>query len=230
MGAEWGLYAAVGLLIFVLVLGGSTGARFTYLIQLCLLPFFPFAAAVLGRSIRPRFWGLGFLLFSVVWASGLTVRTDLKPGSPESMHWANDVALLRTAKRPFAQSDFNLDLTARGLPVYDSGLSLDFKDSITAAGWKARLFPDTAALRQRYLAWVGRCRQVVADPATDMVVVNPESDLYFPDLLNLGYRKTGAIPCYYPQTGFPQKWVCSVQDVYVRNGIPGVGQIAGIDR
>jgi hypothetical protein len=199
------------LALFVFLLGGASGGRFTYFTQLAALPFLPFAAAVFHRLLRPRLLGLALLLACAAWAGRANPDPDFKPGSACASNWRALDALVGQAKRPFVDSDLDTCLSARGLPIHSTGMCTWFRDATQARGLAARLFPRAGEMAARYQAWITQGRAIVADPATDLVIVSTQSPLYFPDLLSRGYVKVLESVAQYPQTGG-----ATVLEVYAR--------------
>lgn len=200
-GWEWALYGAFGTVLFVFLLGGATGGRFTYFIQLAALPFLPMAASIFSRLLRPRLLALGLLLACAAWAAKLTVHPYFGPEGNSAKAWRTADALLGMAKHPFVDSDMDCSLASRGLPVDSTGMCAWFQRATYAHGLAARLFPRTADMAKRYQSWLDAGRARVADPSTDMVMVAPDSPLHFTDLLDASYILVAKVPVPYPLTG-----------------------------
>jgi hypothetical protein len=201
-GAEWGVYAGLGLALFVLFLGGALGARYTYLVQLALLPSAPWLATAF-RSLR-KFSGLLLALAAAnAVSTGLMACHDgFDPRGEIRRRW--DAAQQRVAlsASPVSVSAMDLGLFARGLPVYDSGLNhFGFVDQAYASWWRDRLFPHCDLLAARDAAWRERVRGAMLDPRTDLLVPTAESPLYFRDIVDAKYALEGRIVVLYPQTG-----------------------------
>jgi hypothetical protein len=200
-GAEWAFYGAFGLALFILFLGGALGGRFTYFTQLAALPFLPFAAATFSRLLKPRLLALGLLLASAAWAAQGTLMPDFRGGSACAANWGAVDSLVGMSSHPFVDSDLDCSLSSRGLPIQSTGMCTWFQNATRAHGLAARLFPLAGEMDGRYQAWIAQGRAMVRDPATDLVIVSPDSQLYFKDLLDQGYVKVLKTLLPYPLTG-----------------------------
>jgi hypothetical protein len=207
-GREWGLYGALGLLLFICIFGGALGGLFTYLIQLSVLPFAAWFAFTCRRLPRWRPLLCGFLVLNAACAARVALHKGFEPGGPVLRNWNQADALVRRAAQPVVPSDLDITVESRGLPVFDTGLS-DFSWLLLLrpGTWKTRLFPDSGELLFRYRAWQQRTRLAVADPRTDLVVVSDYGHCDFTDLLRSRYRPLGRLQIAYPQCGWAVYWL-----------------------
>ncbi|HTB23264.1 MAG TPA: hypothetical protein VK914_11230 [bacterium] len=214
-GREWGLYGALGLLLFITVFGGAEGGLFTYLVQLAMLPFAAWFAFF--RPARPLRRGLlcALLVLNAVCASRVAVHKGFEPGGPVLRNWEAADALVAKARQPVVSSDLDLSVEARGLPVFDTGLS-DFSWLLflRPETWKTRLFPHSADMVGRYRAWQERTRLALENPRTDLVEVTDYGHYGFWDLLHSRFRPLGRIQIAYPQCGWAVYWL----EFYVPKG------------
>ena len=199
-GSEWGIYGALGLALFIGVFGGATGALFTYAVQLALLPVLPWFAATCRRLPSARGWWVSMLVLNALLTARMALHGGFSADSVSSKNWLAVTQAVAGARRPFVSSDLAAAVSGRGLPVFDTGLSdarrlpPSYPD-----GWKARLFPHIGDLYGREQAFLGEARSALVDPATDLVILNPDSPVYFKDLLDARFRKVGRIQVGYPQ-------------------------------
>jgi hypothetical protein len=206
--APWGLYFALGLLIFVTILGGTNGALFTYLIQLAVLPGLVWMAACCPRLPRWRWVLNGFLVLNAFCAFRVALHKGFEPGGPLSGAWEHANAVVQAARQPVVSSDLDLSVEARGLPIFDTGLS-DLRPlrAPVPKGWKSLLFPDLEAVLSRDTEWTLRARQAMLDPRTDLVAVTNFSPLYMPDVLASRFKPLERIQIVYPQCGWAAYWL-----------------------
>lgn len=207
-GAVWGLYGAVGLLLFVEVLGGATGGLFTYLVQLSMLPFAAWFAFSFHPWPKGRLILVGLMALNAACASRVAVHQGFDAGSPVLRNWEKADALVRGARQPVVSSDLDLSVEARGLPVFDTGLS-DFSwlPGLHLDGWKARCFPRLGELKRIDQAWRDRTRAALEDPRTDLVEVSDYGHYGFADILQARFRPWQRIQVAYPQCGGAVYWL-----------------------
>lgn len=207
-GKEWGLYGALGLLLFIGVLGGARGGLFTYLIQLSVLPFAAWFAFCCRSMPRWRPLLCVLLAVNAACAERVAVHKGFEPAGPVLRNWEQADALVRRAAQPVVPSDLDLTVESRGLPVFDTGLS-DFSWLLrqSPGTWETRLFPDSGELLFRYRAWQQRTRLAVENPRTDLVVVSDYGHCDFTDLLQSRFRPLGRLQIAYPQCGWAVYWL-----------------------
>lgn len=197
----WGAATLLGALLFILVFGGARGGKFIYAVHFVLLP----ALVWLGVALAP--WGrhrlvLALLLaFNAAWMARMTLHAQFKPGSGTHAAWSRAQSLVEGARQPYVTSEFALVSQAKGQPVFDSGLSDEIRFLVEPKAWKSAVFPRWRELDQQNRLWQAKARARLLDPATDLVMINPESPLAFPEILRERYKPVGKHLLFYPQTG-----------------------------
>lgn len=207
-GTEWLLYLGIGLLAFVAYLGGGYGALFTYLIQLAVLPGLVCFASACGRLGRWRPTVLALLTLNAVCSAHVAIHNGFDPGGSVRRNWDQAAALVAGARQPVVSADMDLSVQARGLPVFDTGLS-DFAvlRNVHLSGLKKILFPHLEDVLARESAWQLRARTAMLDPRTDLVAVSDFSPIYFEDLLRSRFRPVRRIQLAYPQCAWATYWL-----------------------
>jgi len=216
-GWEWALYGGLGLGLFVAILGGSLGARLTYLIQLAVVPFLPYGVAASLRVFGRNFLLLGILVVSVVWAMGQTVHAGFEPAGRCRQDWDAANARVAASRRPFVEGSLDMALQDRPELIHETGMSRDLYQASLSPRWQTSRYALSADIAKQWQAWYRQGMERMLDPGTDLVVLSSYSPYYLPDALaKAGLRKQASIFLQFPQTAYPKRNLGVVFDVFSR--------------